>query len=91
MGSSGTLHVLGDVVDGVDDICRMSVVVILYHGMSAEVQPLRLFRSTDVPSLVNGGFVLPSLNHHVHLLHELLLFRGMDMVDKLLQGHAVLG
>ena len=85
------LDVVGDVVDGVDDVGGMSLVVELQDGMAVEVEPVGGVVGGAVEQLVQHELSLASVGQALHLLGELLLLAGVDVVGEFGQCQAFLG
>ena len=87
-GSLVFLHLVRQVVDGVDDVGGLSVGVELGDGVSMEIQPVRLFVGALVPAFVQLELALATLHQTEHLLRELLALIRMDALCELLEGES---
>ena len=84
-------HFLRHVVDGIDDICRMTVAVEFGDGMPVEVEPFGLFLRTCVPPFVEFEIALTTFHQVTHLLFKLQLLVGVDAIRKLLERQTAFG
>jgi hypothetical protein len=78
------LEVVGDVVDGVDHIGRMSLVVEFQDGVAVEAEPVRVVVGGAVKQFVQHELALTAVGQALHLLGELLLLARMDVVCEFL-------
>ena len=78
------LEVVGDVVDGVDDVGGMSLVVELQDGVAVEVEPMGGVVGGAVEQFVQHKLALTAVGQALHLLGELLLLARMDVVCEFL-------
>ena len=82
------LHLMGDILDGVDDISGLTSVV-LHNGLSIEISPLRgLFRASHPPTLHRPLRTEASL-HLVYLFLKAFTLFLRQAVHKLVHGHSL--
>ena len=85
------LHVVGDVVNGIDDIHRLPLAVQFHNSVAMEFQPLRSLLRARVPPLLQFKLAFPAAEQELHLLLELLALVGVDALGKHLQGQSGVG
>ena len=77
-------EVVGDVVNGVDDVGWMSLVVELQDGMAVEAEPVGVVVGGAVKQFVQHELPLTAVGQALHLLSEFLLLAGVDVIRELL-------
>ena len=79
------LHLLSDVVDGIDDVGRLAVAVKFADGMSLEIEPVGLLLRTCIPSFVKFEVTFPPFQKGIGLLNEFLPLVRVYAIGELLQ------
>ena len=77
-------EVVGDVVDGVDDVGRMSLVVEFQDGVAVEAEPVRVAVGRAVKQFVQHELALTAVGQALHLLSEFLSLAGVDVIREFL-------
>ena len=78
------LEVVGDVVDGIDNVCGMPLVVEFQDGVTVETEPMGIVVGAAVEQLVQHELTLSAVGQALHLLGELFLLTRMDVVCEFL-------